>query len=541
MIYAVYYKTEKKNYWINYAIYFTIFLFFSILNNINTNSFCKGISVLEDLYNEECFNNVIKFESKQYRVNNFAKNKKGDVILELTELNEDNNYEYSTSRLFYGITKEGYPFFENNTSYTHDFQINKSKELFNDNHYDNSINLFISLKNDLNKENEYLFSINSYNSMVELFNLNEDSNIFYSWSFNKFFNLNSDYYYEFQYELFELNGTNEYIIAFFPNSNITEEMHNISFIKKFSFKSFDEEVYDEINTINYSDYMDTRIVNIILFDDFFAVLTSIQIVEYYPYDPYYYEIYNDFYLKFYDFSLELFSSIKDIKINIDFQETGNKIFIKSLNIRDKYVVLIYYPYSDFLFELFDFNYIVNIEGKNQINSIISYFEYDYYCFDIDKSLSELIKIDNTKIAFIYTSFKDNEYNEYTEYNILCIFIIKIIENFSNFQIYQYYINFGNSVPNVKILGYSYNDHLIFATTSLFNNMLDNNKNYLSLFMMFGYENGIDKLVNISLYLNNDNNNQLNIDLYELFNKSLNIENNLFQYTLEKTIKIVTIP
>ena len=114
-------------------------------------------------------------------------------------------------------------------------------------------------------------------------------------------------------------------------------MHNISFIKKFSFKSFDEEVYDEINTINYSDYMDTRIVNIILFDDFFAVLTSIRIVEYYS-D--YYEIYNDFYLKFYDFSLELFSSMKDIKINIDFYETGNKIFIKSLNIRDKYVVLI---------------------------------------------------------------------------------------------------------------------------------------------------------------------------------------------------------
>ena len=66
-----------------------------------------------------------------------------------------------------------------------------------------SKNLFISFKND--KKNQYLFSINSYNSMVELYDLNNDNNNYQVWNFNKFFNLNEDdYFYPFEFELFEL-------------------------------------------------------------------------------------------------------------------------------------------------------------------------------------------------------------------------------------------------------------------------------------------------------------------------------------------------
>ena len=277
MIINGYYHSGKQLYLKKF--YFMIIVYLSILYNVNNNSFCDGLYGTDHLNDKECFNNVIKFESKKYRANNFAKNKMGDLIFELTELKEDNNNEFSSSRLFYGITKDGYPFFKNNTSFTSEIQINKSKELFDDNNcnnlnkINNSINLFISLENDLNKE--YLFSINSHNCMVELFDINEDNNImYYLWNFQQFFNLNSSYYLSFNYDLFELGEKNEYIIAFIPDSNITEKISNSKFIIKFRFKSFDENAYDEINIIDYSSYLNSRINNIILLNSFIAVLTN---------------------------------------------------------------------------------------------------------------------------------------------------------------------------------------------------------------------------------------------------------------------------
>ena len=68
--------------------------------------------------------------------------------------------------------EEGYPLFANNSLYKHEIKINENRNLQSISEDDNfinllkSINLFISLKNDLNKNNQYLFSINSHNSMV---------------------------------------------------------------------------------------------------------------------------------------------------------------------------------------------------------------------------------------------------------------------------------------------------------------------------------------------------------------------------------------
>ena len=95
-------------------MYFKIFLYLSILYYINCeDSFVvTNFNFQEEPGNAQYFNNIIKFDSKKYRVNNFAQNKNRDIILELTELKEDNNNELSSSKLFYGIKKEGYPLFK---------------------------------------------------------------------------------------------------------------------------------------------------------------------------------------------------------------------------------------------------------------------------------------------------------------------------------------------------------------------------------------------------------------------------------------------
>ena len=152
---------------------------------------CSGN--MPNLRNGYCFTNIILFEQKSYEVNNFAKNSDEDLLLQFSE---NTNYrESSSSRLFYGLTEEGRYFFSNKSSYSHEFNVDIDVETFYENEFyyldalRDSKNLFVSIRNAPNNGNQYLFSINSYNSMVELYDIKNDKNNYYIWSFNKFFNL----------------------------------------------------------------------------------------------------------------------------------------------------------------------------------------------------------------------------------------------------------------------------------------------------------------------------------------------------------------
>ena len=169
---------------------------------------------------------------------NFAINKNGDLILEVYE-----NTETSSSRLFYGLTKEGRYLFSNEFSYTHEKIIESSsnnQRTIDLNRKSNSFNLFVSLENDVN---EYLFALNSYISFteVEIFNLNNDIKGYYKWELNDFFNNGNSLKYNDDYEfiLFESKNDLSYYISFIPKFTITNDnVNEIKFIKKFNFQSF---------------------------------------------------------------------------------------------------------------------------------------------------------------------------------------------------------------------------------------------------------------------------------------------------------------
>ena len=146
-----------------------LFLEFIIINS----EACHSGSIISD---NQCFNNVIYFdkENKYYRASHFALNTKGDLIIE---------YSYNTSRLFYGLKKDGKYYFP---------EVTKEIEIISNNinytslgRYE-SVNSFISLKDDINKEKEYLLSISSYITILELHDFeNNNYEIFES---VKFFN-----------------------------------------------------------------------------------------------------------------------------------------------------------------------------------------------------------------------------------------------------------------------------------------------------------------------------------------------------------------
>jgi len=169
-------------------------------------------------------------------------------------------------------------------------------------------------------------------------------------------------------------------------------------------------------------------------------------------------------------------------------KTKKIFFLNQYIYEDEYVLFLLYPYYYYyliLIELYDLNSIVHENGKDRLQSLTSKDEYIANNFDSDKSVNDFIKIDNTKFAFIFISYTNYTsqgiLNSEIEYNSICIIILKLKKDPYDFDIKNYKINFGNIIPMIQILGYSYNNFLVFSTTNLLYE--DNNKNYFSLFMM----------------------------------------------------------
>ena len=232
-----------------------------------------SINISFTFFDEE---NIITFDHKKFKAGNFATNKNGELFIEY--YSEDDN-----TRLFYGRQKNGLELFSEQSSSTQEINIGLEKiiDVFGYNYFDiyDSKNLFVTIRNDFNKENQYLFSINSYDYVVELHKFTNNINTdLYLWNFNDFFHL-SENEYEFPYEimLFELKKEFSYIIAFIPK--IFVDMEELNFIKKFRFKTFNEDAYDEITTIKYSDYINKRILSTFLMDDKYLVVISLERID----------------------------------------------------------------------------------------------------------------------------------------------------------------------------------------------------------------------------------------------------------------------
>lgn len=141
------YFTFKKQKKLNQMDLLIIFILF--LSNLNI-FFCEDKNNLEIIFHSSIeidlsindtnyFNNIIKFNNKNYKSGKFAINNKGDLILELSDNNDIN------SRLFYGLTKEGRYLFNNKSSYTQEINININQQILSNNKGYNDFSLFVSI------------------------------------------------------------------------------------------------------------------------------------------------------------------------------------------------------------------------------------------------------------------------------------------------------------------------------------------------------------------------------------------------------------
>lgn len=157
-----------------------IILSFVLLLFLNCETCHSGLSIT-DL---ECFNEITYFdiENRNYRAGHFAMNSKGDLIIE---------YSYEQYRLFFGFKKNGKFYFP---------EMVKEIELQSDTidsefrtRYE-STNSFVSLLNDTNKQKEYLFSISSWKTVLELFDLENEKNSYDLLESRNFTNLSRGIY-----------------------------------------------------------------------------------------------------------------------------------------------------------------------------------------------------------------------------------------------------------------------------------------------------------------------------------------------------------
>ena len=131
-------------------LFYIYFLYSIQYKNINCNT-CKTNNTIS---NTECFNNILIFDDKEYKYGQFAKNKNGDIIIE---------YSTESTRLFYGLKSNGEFLFSNENNHVKIIE-NINGELGISERYE-SKNIFISLEDDINRDNQFLFSTSVFNSI----------------------------------------------------------------------------------------------------------------------------------------------------------------------------------------------------------------------------------------------------------------------------------------------------------------------------------------------------------------------------------------
>ena len=433
------------------------------------------ISILVKADNDPNVEKVIEFNHKKFKAGNFATNKNGELFIEYYSEDEGDKPD---QRLFYGKTKDGRELFfnENETSSTQELDIDLDETIDISKHLNyfkiyNSKNLFVTIKNEPNKENQYLFSINSYDWSVELHKFNKNINTdHYLWNFNDFFNLN-DRKYRFRYEtvLLELTIDSSYIIAFLPKDNVKENMNGLSFIKKFKFKSFAEDAYEEIESIKYDNYINKTILSAFLMDDTFLVTVSMEEVEeeegnylsefeaarlrnlQFPYFK--------FTLNFYHNDLDAFDlgdkNILNIK-NFYYFNNGDLLF-KTIYLKKGFTIFTWVLPNNFniYISLSKFSFSSGVNVITQIHQTL----YFYY---IEEILSDFVKINDRKIVFICTNCilpKGSVRNSFSRRNqqidnLLNILVIDIQPDYMGINEPSIYnLELDNYAPILQISGF----------------------------------------------------------------------------------------
>ena len=189
-------------------MYLYLFIF-QIMIKINF-IFCGDCSNVENLLTKTCYNDLLIFNDSSWRAGHACTNKKNVTIVEFSRDNGGGN------RLFYALKDNGRYYF---SDFVKSVELSNCEDCTTDNRgrYE-SRNLFASLIGDSSKNKQYLFSISSYYSLVEMIDIDDPEDIqYHAWETMKFFSLTRPIF-SLEFSLFEIGETKTYIAAFIESA-----------------------------------------------------------------------------------------------------------------------------------------------------------------------------------------------------------------------------------------------------------------------------------------------------------------------------------
>ena len=423
-------------------------------------------------------------------------NSKGDMIIE---------YSYNQYRLFYGLKKNGKYYFP---------EIIKEIEIKSDsidstllNRYE-SVNSFVSLVNDFNKEKEYLLSISSYKTILELHDF--ENNIYEIAKAENFFHSSEGIFsYIFPFlELKNVNKENFYFCIF------TIRDYSDIFIKRLTFPHFNFEINDNNYTTIHT--YTNRIICAIYIDYYHILAIFFLYGDHYAANLYYYDNYN----------LNEIYECRTIA-ELRHQIAGDGIFYKACYLYSGFFAFLYFEGDNseefFIFKVFDLNENYNFNQIKELRSV--------YRFSPIITMNEFLKIDNSRLVLLTTR---------SNFQYLYIIFFDLYNNFNNINTRIYFYTLYNEKTfcfSKEIAAFIYNDFLVFTGTLT----LGTDSEYYPILLMFGYPNGTDLEVDISPYLIDNDNYNISNNLYNYLMATMKIDNNIYGYEIVEQIKLISIP
>ena len=313
--------------------------------------------------------------------------------------------------------------------------------------------------------------------------------------------------YSYIFSLFELPSVD------YPKKYLLIYIYDKKYILQIiSFSGFSLDITKESNYNSTIVSFDNRIVSSFILD-------SLIILFYVDSDSRgkYYRI------RLYNFNLDILGNADIDQIN-DFNE-GIGIFSKSYHLKDRYAIFLYYKGMGACSLTLKIGIITN---SNTFSERLTK-SVNEYCLQTNVLMNDLFKINDERLAF-YT-FKE------TTLAILNILLFDFFNDYYNLKIREYEIPLPFLQAKIEIAGNIFNNILVFSSTVSY----IGSEEQFSIFMMFGYVNGTDEIIDISKFFNYDDNNE-EINLVTKLTENITIDNNIFGYELNPdNIKLVLIP
>ena len=491
-------------------IIYILFPFFQI--NYVISGICKADII--NLTDTSCFNNLLILDNKKWRAGHASTNKKGDIFVEFSIDETSNN-----DRLIYGLKKNG-RYFYNETEFGY-------KEISFGQQYGRfeSLNLFVSLKNDNLKNTEYLFSYSCGESLVEIIDV--ENNINYGMYVKNFFGI-SEVLYSYDFSLFEIGNSNEYIAVFIERYNNNYNPTYLT-IKKF-----------QVNYLNYES--DPQIQNEIIKTEKIQAYYN-RIVSAFRLDipelivvVYIHSNRNLYLARFYNDNLERQGNDENDFILENSVKANNNIFVKGIGVNGEYAAFAYFKSNSIYSLVFNLR---KYKNYYTFDSPLFYHEINYNVFYSDVQSCWFHKLEDDRIVLLtLQDFIKGQIHNY--FQTLYTFLFDFYDNYNKMKLRSYALYFPERRFAKEMSCYLYNGYILFSATLSEITLDENPANIFSIMMIFGFGNGTDLEIDISPYLmdtgyyNNENN------LYDYLIEKLNIDNNLFDYEKYEKIRLISI-